>query len=163
MVDINICCTRKHQTSLWTTEARILNKGREADTMSSENSNYQNLARFSLPLEVKGETCGNLTVFPSHLPVSDSPYLPSSVRKPAIKKDLEEESLHCLPTTDKPSVPDWALSNWRSSQGTPGVRNLAPSKKSHIAHQQKALCSSGQFTDSTITPMARSRYYGRLD
>lgn len=102
---------------------------------------------------------------PNRAPVAISSSLPSPIEKPA-NKESEAQSLGQARPTARPPVgnvwsyiPDCVLSSWRSSQGIPGVRDQAPSPTSHFAHTQKALCSSGYFSDISNHPVAGPKHY----
>ncbi|KAJ6116131.1 hypothetical protein N7523_005812 [Penicillium sp. IBT 18751x] len=100
---------------------------READPMSSEVSNRGNSLCLNLPVEEIGKACTNPVVFPTQLPIGDSPKFPSPVQRSVIKESSEDKRLdylllaHQSPVREIWSyIPNKILNDERSSQAIPG-------------------------------------------
>jgi hypothetical protein len=147
--------------------SQVPSKGAVTDDskMSLESSNKIQPLESRLSGDWNRDAFHNVDTFPIGAPVGISSSLPSPIERPA-NKESEAQNLDQAHPTARPPVrdvwsyiPDCVLNSWRSSQGIPGVRNQAPSNTSHIAHMQKALCSSGHFSDISNPPMAGSKHY----
>ncbi|KAJ6116112.1 hypothetical protein N7523_005614 [Penicillium sp. IBT 18751x] len=99
---------------------------------------------------------GNVGISSTAPASSTAELLPSPIRRPGHKEELEKKSLdgsrlpHNAISDVWSYIPDCVLNQWRSSNGIPGVRKYAPSDKLYAANMKQHFLVVGTAPTSPV-------------